>query len=375
MREILIDATSVTDRLTGIERYTREVTKRITETSTLPTTILVGGDRSWIQCAPLYRDTTILSSPFAGRLLTEQLWIPRTLMTRRPLVCLFPGFPPSPAVFRFGSRIVRTVHDAVPWRKAETLSWKARLYHKPLETLGIPHYDIIVTVSEFSQKELIRRFSDIASRIVVASDGVSWDRFGGSSERKPLERIRRKYDLPRRFGLFVGTIEPRKNLPHLVEVLSGIRRDGVPLSLVIVGRAGWGAKRLLKTIHDFGMSPNVNLLGAVEDEDLPGIYRLATVFLFPSLYEGFGLPILEAMASGVPVIASNSTAIPEVAGDAAILVPPEDVLAWRRAIYRVLEDRALARRMGVDGIRHARQFSWERVGQRILPLLQAPGEV
>jgi glycosyltransferase involved in cell wall biosynthesis len=169
--------------------------------------------------------------------------------------------------------------------------------------------------------------------------------------------IIKKYNLPENFILTVGTIEPRKNLTTLFEVLSQLEDRALPL--VVIGKQGWLFDETYRKLRDLGLTERVKFLGYVPDEDLPMLYSAATAFAFPSVYEGFGLPPLEAMACGAPVISSNASSLPEVVGEGGLLVSPMDVRAWREAIERVLSDEMLRRDLSLRGLTQAAKFSWK----------------
>ena len=166
------------------------------------------------------------------------------------------------------------------------------------------------------------------------------------------------------FLLAVGTIEPRKNLAMLLDVLKAVDNGGEDLKLVVAGRKGWLSGPFFDRLRDTGMEDRVVLTGPLADEALASLYGAARMFLFPSLYEGFGLPGLEAMACGTPVVCSNVSSLPEVAGDAAILLPPLDTWAWVEAIRGLLSNAELQRNLIAKGIDRAKGFTWEKTAER-----------
>jgi glycosyltransferase involved in cell wall biosynthesis len=174
-----------------------------------------------------------------------------------------------------------------------------------------------------------------------------------------MERTLKAFGLGDPYLLYVGSLEPRKNLIRLLEAFALLGQDRRRTKLVIVGAPKWQTSPILRRVRELGIEQEVRFLGPVPDDELPSLYSAAQLLVLPSLYEGFGLPVLEAMACGAPVVASNVSAIPEVAGDAAILVDPFDTRSISRAIARVLEDRALAEQMRARGLAQASRFSWE----------------
>ena len=185
--------------------------------------------------------------------------------------------------------------------------------------------------------------------------------------------MQRRYRLPTRYLLFVGTLEPRKNLTALLHAYAMLRAEwhDEDLKLVVAGRTGWLYQDIFATVKSLGLEEEVIFTGFVDDEDLPHLYWGAQLFVFPSLYEGFGLPILEAMASGVPVVTSNTASMPEVAGDAAMLVDPHDSKAIAEGMGKVLYQGRLRDVLIEKGLARARHFTWESVARRTLELYAA----
>ncbi|HET7377328.1 MAG TPA: glycosyltransferase family 1 protein, partial [Anaerolineae bacterium] len=168
-----------------------------------------------------------------------------------------------------------------------------------------------------------------------------------------LSDVRRKYNLPDRFILHLGTIEPRKNLPLLFEAIKDSTQH-----LVVAGKLGWLTDPIVAKVKELGLEGRVHFTGFIDDEDLPALISCAALVAMPSKYEGFGLPVLEAMACGVPVIASNTSSLPEVGGTAVLYAPPDDVRAWIELIDRVMGDNALRADMVDRGLKQSSKFRW-----------------
>ena len=274
-------------------------------------------------------------------------------------------------------RTVFTLHDLIFLFHPET--------HKPLNrwflTLMMPRFlraaDAIIAVSECTRRDAIRFYGITEEKITVIYEGVS-PRFRPASP-EAVRAVREKYSLPEHFILYVGTIEPRKNLTALLEAFHhflatcsslsapcDLRPATCDLRLVIVGKKGWLYESFFHRLRELGLDDRVIFTGYVPDEDLPAIYSAADLFVFPSLYEGFGLPVLEAMACGVPVVCSNTSSLPEVAGDAALLVDPTDVRALAGAMERVLMDKHLRAELRAKGLERAERFTWEGAARETL---------
>jgi len=249
--------------------------------------------------------------------------------------------------------------------------------HKPLNrwflTLMMPRFlqaaDAVVAVSECTKRDAVKTYGLDETKIKVIYEGVN-PRFRRSSP-DDTSAVRRKYGLPERYVLSVGMIEPRKNLTSLLEAYVLLRNEDSQLKLVIVGKRGWLYEGFFRRLRELGLEDEVIFPGFVADEDLPASYSAADLFAFPSLYEGFGLPVLEAMACGTPVICSNTSSLPEVAGDAALLVDPNSVEALTRAIIDVLENKELRDELRAKGPRQAAKFSWEATARETLAVYES----
>ena len=212
-------------------------------------------------------------------------------------------------------------------------------------------------------------------RVVVIPEGCE-PRFRPLAEPEQLYRVRVKYGLPPLYMLCLGTLEPRKNITTLLHAFARLRQilHGEPaLHLVVAGARGWREQTIFQTIKSLALEQVVCLPGFINDEDLPALYGGALLFVFPSLYEGFGLPVLEAMSCGVPVVTSNTSAMPEVAGDAALLVDPYDVKGMATAIAAIVHDASLRDNLRQKGLARAQQFSWEMTARQTLDLYLALG--
>jgi len=267
-----------------------------------------------------------------------------------------------------GVRTVFTFHDAIYALFPQ--------YHLPMNRLFLgsmmPRFlrraDAIVTVSECSKRDAVRLYGIDPARIRVIYEGVD-ARFRPVTDPARLAQVRARYALPESYILYVGTIEPRKNLVALLEAFSAIynRQSAIGnRQLVIGGKKGWLYESFFSRLRELGLEGEMILPGYIADEDLPAMYSAASVFVFPSLYEGFGLPPLEAMACGTPVVCSNASSLPEVCGEAALLVEPMDVQGLAQAMERVLSDEPLRATLRARGLAQAAKFSWERAARETL---------
>jgi len=217
----------------------------------------------------------------------------------------------------------------------------------------------VITISESSRQDVHRFFDVPLARIDVVQPGV--DSYYRPVPAVDVVAFRQRENLPEKFVLHVGTLQPRKNLPVLLEAFATLGRP--ELQLLLVGGKGWQFDEIFQGITRLGIQEQVRLTGYVPDQELPLWYNAAALFVFPSLYEGFGMPVIEAMACGTPVIAANTSSIPEAAGKAAILFEPQDVTELAERMGTVLDDPELSNKMREKGLRQAQQFSWQRAGR------------
>jgi glycosyltransferase involved in cell wall biosynthesis len=229
--------------------------------------------------------------------------------------------------------------------------------------------DAIIAVSESTRQDAIRLLSIDPARIHAIPLGIP-DEFQPLSDSPKLEAIRQKYQLPAHFILYVGLIEPRKNLPLLLRASRSALNQGQIPPLVIAGRMGWGAEPLRQLITDLSLAKEVHFPGYILPEDLPFVYNLADLFVYPSIYEGFGLPPLEALACGTPVITSAVSSMPANMGDAAILIPPEDESALSAALGELLRNPDLCQQLAAKGPLQAAKFKWETTARLTLSIYQ-----
>lgn len=216
----------------------------------------------------------------------------------------------------------------------------------------------VITISNYSANDIARYLDVEPGKIVVAYPGVE-EKFFDSVSEQELLRTGKKMGLPEKFILFVGSFEPRKNLTCVFRAMKYMReKHGRKLELVVAGGTGWRNKPVYADLKNCGLEDSVHFLGYVEDDDLPALYRLADTFVFPSLYEGFGMPVLEAMACGTPVVASNAASIPEALGNAGIGFDPRNHEALASALLRLENNAELRSDMIKKGLAHARSFSW-----------------
>lgn len=267
---------------------------------------------------------------------------------------------------------VVTVHDLGYLAYPEAHTTFARQYLDRSTGWNARSAAAILADSAATKADLVRAYGADPGKIHVVYLGRD-EKLARVADPGRVARVRARYGLAERYLLFVGTLQPRKNLDRVVEAFSRLRSqpgaDGV--QLVLAGKRGWLYDQLFEQVRRLDMADRVVFPGYVPDEDLPALLSGARGVVYPSLYEGFGLPVLEAGGCGVPVITSNTSSLPEVAGDAALLVDPHDVDAIADAMMRLLTDEALAAELARRGIENVKRFSWDKCARETLAVLES----
>jgi glycosyltransferase involved in cell wall biosynthesis len=298
----------------------------------------------------------------ALRIAWEQLALPWALArTRSDLV-----HGPAYAVpLLAGPPAVATVHDLSFERLPETFGRGQAAYLRLATRTAVRRAAALIAVSEFTRRELVALLGASAARVHVVPNGV--DAAFRPATPAGAAAFRERVGLPERYLLTVGTLQPRKNLGTLLEAYALLRRAGAqPPDLVVAGAPGWGEEDPRRQAAELGLAAQVHFTGFVPAAELPALYGAAALFACPSRYEGFGLPVLEAMACGTPVVVADAGALPEVAGEAGLAVGPDDVAGWAAALGAVLADPARAGAMAEQGLARAAGFSWPRAARETL---------
>jgi glycosyltransferase involved in cell wall biosynthesis len=301
-----------------------------------------------------------VGSPFVKpplRILWEQLLQPIVLARRPPDLVHALGYA-LPLTWRGRSAI--TICDLSFVRYPELFNRSNAIYLATVARLSARKATAVLTISESTRRDVINLFGVPPERVTTTYCGVS-DRFRPSPEPE-LDSFRAQHDLPSEFFLYVGTIEPRKNLAGLVRAYAAYRRTSVePLPLILGGGRGWKDRHVFELVDRLDLRDHVRFPGYIPTGDLASWYSAATAFFYPSRYEGFGLPVAEAMACGTPVVTSTESSLPEVVGEAGLLVHPDDEPALTRAMTGLASDSELRRTLSLAGQKRAARFRWQRM--------------
>ncbi|MBI4759200.1 MAG: glycosyltransferase family 4 protein [Chloroflexi bacterium] len=266
------------------------------------------------------------------------------------------------------SKAVVTIHDLSFLVFPQHHAPLNRLYLRWIVPKSVGLARAVIVDSESTKRDLMRWLGTPEEKVKAIVLGVD-ERFSPVPDQDSQARVEMKYSLRRPYLLFVGTIEPRKNLSLLLEAYRSLPAK-VQHDLVIVGKKGWLYQGIFDQVRALGLERRVTFLGLVPEADLPALYRGAELFVYPSFYEGFGLPPLEAMACGTPVVTSNTSSLSEVVGDAGLMVAPTDAAGLATAIQSIISDEGLRTTLRARGLERAKQFTWQKTAQATLQVYQ-----
>lgn len=269
-----------------------------------------------------------------------------------------------------GGKLVTTIHDIGFLFHPKSFSKLQGLRLKVLTRMTAGKSHKILTVSNYSKNDIVRTYNLDPEKVEVVPNGIS-SLFKPNLSQVTIQTVLGKYNIRGNYILSVGRLNPRKNLNSLVQAYSDLKRTKqIPHSLVIVGQDDYETRQIMKAVKENDCGQHIILTGFVPDEELPYLYGGADVFVYPSVFEGFGLPVLEAMKCGTPVVTSNTTSLKEVVGDAGRMVDPLDVKDITQAIFQVISNSALKTALIEKGLARAHLFSWEKTAQKTLKIYE-----
>ena len=353
---IAFDETTLTPNRTGIGYYSEHLLSHLAAEFTEDEWVVISNQPLALSDPlPLHRRLDA-EGKIPWRIPWIQLTAPRLLQQVDPDVAHFTN---SICPLRSPVPTVLTIHDMslelfphLHPRRRRLTRWLVRRCARRAQA--------VIAVSESGRRNICAILGVSSRQVVVVREAAALA-FRPIDDRETLQQVRSRYHLPERFLLHVGTIEPRKNLVNLVQAFSRVRDSGhLDLSLVLVGKWGWGIQQVQETIETLGLRSLVRLPGYIEFGDLPALYSLAVATIYPSLHEGFGLPVVEAMACGSPVITSANSSLIEVAGDAALMLDGPNPSAIATALRRLLNSRDLREELAGRSLQNVRRFSWSR---------------
>ncbi len=364
--KILVDAISLLSSLTGIGRYTYEVSKYLKKSQISDIYFFYGYNSSKL-IKPSSSDgiksikSIVTKNPLLKKIMRKVLVYFTKMFSNQYDLYWQPNFIPNSGVK--ARKIVTSVHDFSFILHKEFHPRERIKYFEDNFFQNIYRSDMIITGSEFSKNEILERTTFIDEQIKVIYHGIDHTLF------KQYEKFSLSFNLPQKFIFSVGSIEPRKNLLGLLNAYNLLDEDyKKEYSLVLAGFKGWENMEIMSLIE--ANQQYIEYLGYISDVELAMTYNKASLFLFPSFYEGFGLPVIEAMACGIPVITSNVASLPEVGGDAVVYCDPYSVEDIKQKIELVLSDEALQKQMIRKGLARAKEFSWEKSAQEHIKVFE-----
>lgn len=360
---IAFDGTTLRPYQTGVGYYTEHLLRHLLDETSDDEFVIVSNQT--IQAsAPLPDRVWVFERHrFPVRNVWMQTLLPSTLRAIRPDVAHFTN---SIIPLLKCAPTVVTIHDMTLELFPHLHPLRKQVLTRPLVALAARLADAIITVSDCARQDILRLTGVPASRVHVIHEAAA-PAFHPIEDGALLESVRCRYGLADRFILYVGTIEPRKNLPRLLEAYARLHHSGdLPHQLVCVGPDGWGYQEVRQRIEALNLEAAVHLTGYVPFADLAPLYNLSEIFVFPSLYEGFGLPVIEAMACGTPVITASTSSFREITDGAVEAIDPLETDAIAEALLRLVRDADWRCELGRRGLVRARQFSWVHAARETL---------
>jgi glycosyltransferase involved in cell wall biosynthesis len=368
---IAIDATSVPRQRAGAGTYICNLVQALAQVDR-ENTYFVFAKRETFDGRSLQRDgfrlVPVRLPSRLARMLWEQAMLPLHLRRLGVDVLHSPHY--TTPLASAGWRRVVTFHDVTFFLLPRRYPLLRRLYFQGASRAGARLADLAIAVSETVKGDVVRHLGLPAESVWVVplAPGPGFHPLEDSAR---METVRGRYGLPLRFILNVGTLEPGKNQATLVRAFHRLKQQGLEQGLVIAGQKGWMYEKLFRLVDGLDLRDDVRFVGHLPEDDLAAVYNMADLFVFPSLYEGFGLPPLEAMACGLPVVASRAPALAEVLDGAALLVDGRDASALAEASAKVLRDKRLRSRLRRQGPERASQFSWQRTARGTVAAYEA----
>ncbi|MEM4733467.1 MAG: glycosyltransferase family 1 protein [Candidatus Bathyarchaeia archaeon] len=356
---IAIDTTAMPVQRVGAGNYIFNLTCKVVENIGRNECVIFTNIRAMRDFTSLRSRATFVSLTGNSRLqriLWEQFRLPALVRWNQIDLLHSPHYT---APLALDCKLVVTFHDMTFFIYPQMHKTYKNIFFRTMMQLSSRRADMIIAVSESTRQDILRILKLAPSRVTVVPLGVS-PNYRPILQTQMIDIIRNKYRLPQRIILYVGVLEPRKNLSTLVRAFKRLVNCGLPHSLVIVGQKGWMYEELFRSVARLELQERVIFTGYVPEEELPMFYNAADVFVYPSVYEGFGLPVLEAMACGIPVVTSNVSSMPEIVGDTGILVNPFDEQALANAIERVVTDPVLSSELKHKSLVRASRFTWEQ---------------
>lgn len=357
--KILVDLTSLADNFSGIERYAACLTKEMIKNQKNDYILVFKNE-----VHPMFQENIndsnigIVVIPGCKKLIFNQIKLPLTIYRQKADCYLFLAFPVP--VLLFKKNMISTIHDICCWDCPETMNGMSNWYFKISHKIATWKCKRIITISKFSENRIVEKLKYPQNKIWLIYCGVDDKFLNYQCKEENIKNIKEKYHLPEKYLLSLSTLEPRKNLRLLVDAYRElVLKDGFDIPLVLAGRKGWKMDQLFHGIEE-KVQEKIIFTGFIDDEDLPAVYNNAMLFVFPSMYEGFGMPPLEALACGTAVLSSDASSLPEVLGDSARYFKSEDKDSLIKNLKRYSENNHFVPGNVLD------KFNWTKEAEKLL---------
>lgn len=350
-KKIAIDTQTVFSKKTGFGFYVDNLVSNLQK---------IDKNHQYICIKPEKESQEELNTP--KRFMWDQFGFPNMARKKKADILHQPCF--SAPVFYTGKKIV-TIHDLYTMKNASEVPFFSRQFFGKWMPFSYRWTDHIIAISQYTKKDIIKTLKISSEKITVIYEAGD-ENCKRINDHNKISLIKNKFGIKGDYMIHIGTLSPRKNLEFLIKVYAQVLKKNPKIKLVITGKKGWYYQNLFDITNKLGLEKKIIFTGYIEDSEKSALYSGAKVFLFPSLYEGFGLPPLEAMSCGTPVVSSNVTSIPEVIDEAGILLSPYDKKAWIQAINKLLSDNNFRKKMVEKSLLRSKYFSWQKTAKQTI---------
>lgn len=353
------------NELGGIVVYTKNIIENLLEIDQENEYVFIYNNPSLIGTYSKYKNVKEIAINIPNKLLWDQIGVPKVVKSEKIDIIFnpklsIPMFAPCKKIF--------TMPGLEQFALPNIFKWYDRMYFRTMTPLFCHRANAIIVMTNTGKNDMIKYLKVNGNKIEVIY-GSYHKRFQVINDQEGLMAIKQKYNLPEKYILFVGGLTPLKNFSNIIKAFK-IIKEKIPVKLVIAGFKRWKYAKDIELIKKLNLQKDIITLGFVWDEDLPYLYNLAQCFILPSLYEGFGIPILEAQACGCPVVTSKTGCTPEVSGGAALLVNPYNYKEIAQAVYDVLNNKDLREKLIADGLENVKNYSWQKAAEKTLQLFK-----